>query len=43
VVPEILSRVQQKGDLSYLYYDLLKIVNNMPVDWRGAKAPSPPK
>lgn len=37
VIPEILYRVQQKDSLSYLYYDLLKIVNNMPVDWRGPK------
>lgn len=40
VVPEILYRVRQRDDLSYLYYDLLKIVNNMPVDWRGTKDPT---
>ncbi len=40
VVPEILYRVRQRDDLSYLYYDLLKIVNNMPVDWRGTKVRS---
>lgn len=40
VVPEIYYRVQQRGDLSSLYYDLLRIVNNMPVDWRGSPDPT---
>jgi len=35
VVPEILHRVRQKDEFSHLYYDLLRVVNSMPVDWRG--------